>query len=100
MCGCAACGGGDTDGPGAAASHAGASTRSAIRRKVNCDLRQEGDLAQQIWKVPETITDLSTLPELGPGDLLMTGTAKGVGPVEPGDRLVGHIKGVGDLTVE
>ncbi len=33
------------------------------------------------------------------GDLIMTGTPKGVGPVEPGDRLEGHIDGVGDLDV-
>jgi fumarylpyruvate hydrolase len=61
--------------------------------------RQEGDLDQQIWKVPETISFLSTLVALRPGDLIMTGTPKGVGRVEPGDRLEGHIDGVGDLSV-
>ena len=49
--------------------------------------------------MPETISYLSTLVALRPGDLIMTGTPKGVGPVEPGDRLEGHIDGVGDLTV-
>jgi fumarylpyruvate hydrolase len=42
---------------------------------------------------------LSTLVELLPGDLIMTGTPKGVGPVRRGDQLVGHIDGVGDLEV-
>jgi fumarylpyruvate hydrolase len=72
----------------------------AIWMKLNGELRQEGDLAQQIWKVPETIAYLSTLVELQPGDLIMTGTPKGVGRVVPGDRLDGHIDGVGDLSVE
>ena len=67
--------------------------------RVNGELRQEGDLDQQIWKVPETISFLSTLVALRPGDLIMTGTPKGVGRVEPGDRLEGQIDGVGDLSV-
>ena len=72
----------------------------SIRLRVNDELRQQGDLCQQIWKVPETIAILSTLVELRPGDLIMTGTPKGVGPVCRGDRLVGHIDGVGDLKVD
>ncbi len=82
------------------AADIGHPSQGPIWLKVNGDLRQEGDLAQQIWKVPETVAYLSTLLELRPGDLLMTGTPKGVGPVQPGDRLEGHIDGVGDLTVE
>jgi fumarylpyruvate hydrolase len=74
--------------------------RGAIRLRVNGELRQEGDLAQQIWKVPETIAYLSTLVELRPGDLIMTGTPAGVGRVVPDDVLEGHIDGVGDLRVE
>jgi fumarylpyruvate hydrolase len=74
-------------------------TKGAVWLRINGEPRQEGDLDQQIWKVPETISHLSTLVELRPGDLIMTGTPKGVGRVEPGDRLEGHIDGVGDLTV-
>jgi fumarylpyruvate hydrolase len=74
-------------------------TQGAIWLRVNGELRQEGDLAQQIWKVPETIGYLSTLVELQPGDLIMTGTPGGVGRVGRGDRLEGHIDDVGDLTV-
>ena len=72
----------------------------SIWLRVNGELRQQGDLAQQIWKVPETIAYLSTLVELQPGDLIMTGTPAGVGRVVPGDVLEGHIDGVGDLRVE
>jgi fumarylpyruvate hydrolase len=73
--------------------------RGAVWLRVNGEPRQEGDLDQQIWKVPETISYLSTLVTLRPGDLVMTGTPKGVGRVEPGDRLEGHIEGVGELSV-
>jgi len=80
-------------------SEIGHPEKGAIWLRINDGLRQEGDLAQQIWKVPETIAYLSTLVELRPGDLIMTGTPAGVGRVDPGDRLEGHIDGVGDLTV-
>lgn len=74
-------------------------TKGAVSLHINGEPRQEGDLDQQIWKVPETISFLSTLVTLRPGDLIMTGTPKGVGPVDPGDHLEGHIDGVGDLSV-
>jgi fumarylpyruvate hydrolase len=74
-------------------------TDGAVWLRINGQPRQEGDLDQQIWTVPETISLLSTLVALRPGDLIMTGTPKGVGRVEPGDRLEGHIDGVGDLRV-
>jgi fumarylpyruvate hydrolase len=74
-------------------------TKGAVWLRVNGEPRQEGDLDQQIWKVPETISFLSTLVSLRPGDLIMTGTPKGVGRVEPGDRLEGQIDGVGALSV-
>ncbi len=67
--------------------------------RVDGEQRQAGDLAQQIWKVPEAISYLSSLVTLRPGDLLMTGTPSGVGRIEPGSRLEGHIDGVGDLVV-
>lgn len=82
-----------------AAEEIGHPAQGAVWLRVNGELRQEGDLAQQIWTVPETIAYLSTLVTLRPGDLLMTGTPKGVGRVEPGDRLEGHIDGVGDVSV-
>ena len=71
----------------------------AVWLEVNGERRQEGDLAQQIWTVPEALAYLSTLVALRAGDLLMTGTPAGVGAVHPGDRLHGHVEGVGDLTV-
>lgn len=81
------------------ASAIGHPSEGATYLRINGELRQEGDLSQQIWKVPETIAYLSTLVELQAGDLIMTGTPKGVARVEPGDHLEGHIDGVGDLTI-
>jgi fumarylpyruvate hydrolase len=82
-----------------AAEDIGHPAEGAVWLRINGELRQEGDLDQQIWTVPETISYLSTLVTLRAGDLIMTGTPKGVGRVEPGDHLDGHIDGVGDLSV-
>lgn len=69
----------------------------AITLKVNGELRQQGDLKDQIWAVPEIIAALSSLVRLAPGDLIFTGTPDGVGPLRPGDVLEGAIAGVGTL---
>jgi fumarylpyruvate hydrolase len=66
---------------------------------VNGDVRQQGDLADLIWNVPETIAYLSTLFELVSGDLIFTGTPAGVGPVMRADRMQASIEGVGELEV-
>ena len=66
---------------------------------VNGELRQEADLGDMIWNVREVVADLSTLFTLMPGDLLFTGTPAGVGPVDPGDRLVGGVDGVAEIAV-
>jgi len=66
---------------------------------VNGEARQDGDLAQMIWKTPEIIAYLSRLFELRPGDLIMTGTPAGVGPVQRGDRVSCGVEGVGELTL-
>ncbi len=65
--------------------------------KVNGEIRQQGDLKQMIWKVPEIVAYLSGLFTLAPGDLIFSGTPSGVGPVVRGDNMQGHIDGVGDL---
>jgi fumarylpyruvate hydrolase len=66
---------------------------------VNGEIRQSGDLAQMLWKVPEIISRLSMLFLLQPGDLIFTGTPKGVGPVQPGDTINARINGVGELSI-
>ena len=73
--------------------------KGAIWLRINGEVRQKGDLAEMIWNVPETISYLSRLITLRAGDLIMSGTPAGVGPVKPGDKLEGHVDGVGDLLV-
>ncbi len=73
--------------------------KGAIWLDVNGKTTQKGDLSELIWNIPETIAYLSKLVTLRPGDLIYSGTPAGVGPVNRGDRLEGHVEGVGDLTV-
>jgi fumarylpyruvate hydrolase len=65
---------------------------------VNGQVRQESDVKEMLWSVPEVIAELSTLFELKPGDLIYTGTPAGVGPLKPGDRVEGGIEGLPDLS--
>lgn len=66
--------------------------------EVNGEIHQDSDLAAMIWNVPAIIRHLSAYFELQAGDLILTGTPSGVGPVQPGDVLVGSIAGLGTLT--
>src|SRR5690349_1887806 len=73
--------------------------KGAIWLMVNGAVKQKGDLSEMIWNVPEMIAYLSKLITLRAGDIIMSGTPAGVGPVKAGDKLEGHVDGVGDLTV-
>ena len=81
------------------ASQVGHPAKGAVWLKVNGQVKQQGDISQMIWSVPEQIAYLSGLVTLQPGDLIFSGTPAGVGPVKSGDKLEGHVDGVGDLTV-
>lgn len=77
---------------------AGHAASGRIWLTVNGRQRQEGNISDMIWKVPEIIAELSTLFELAAGDLIYTGTPAGVGAVRKGDRIEGGIEGVGLVT--
>ena len=81
------------------ASKIGHPSKGRIALKANGKLRQEGDLAQMIWNVPEVIGKLSEMVALAAGDIIMTGTPSGVAATVPGDKLECEIEGVGSLTV-
>ena len=81
------------------AQHVETIAKGAIWLEVNGVRKQTGDLSQMIWDVPNQIEFLSTLFELKPGDLIFTGTPAGVGAIRKGDKLKGHVEGVGDLEV-
>jgi len=65
-----------------------------ILLRVNGETRQDATLAELVWKVEEIIGHLSGFYHLRPGDLIMTGTPAGVGPVQPGDTIEGEIDGL------
>jgi fumarylpyruvate hydrolase len=75
-------------------SAVGHPAQGQISIAVNGEERQRGDLKQMIWNAPEIIANLSTQYRLEPGDLILTGTPAGVGPVVPGDRLVATVEGL------
>jgi fumarylpyruvate hydrolase len=68
-----------------------------ITLAVNGLVRQQGNIAEMIWSVPEVIAELSRLFELKAGDLVFTGTPAGVGALERGDVVGCRIDGVGTL---
>ncbi|QDG76456.1 fumarylacetoacetate hydrolase family protein [Labrenzia sp. PHM005] len=81
------------------AAESGHPDTGTIKLTVNGDLRQEGDLNQMIWKIPEMISYLSDYFELAPGDIIQTGTPAGVGPVVRGDKLLGTVDGLPPLSI-
>ncbi len=81
------------------ASRIGHPTEGRIWLSVNDTPRQEGNVNQMSWKVPEIIAELSRLFTLAPGDVIFTGTPSGVGPVERGDRVTCGVEGVAALAV-
>lgn len=71
----------------------------AITLDVNGERKQDGDLKEMIWNCAEVISILSTHYELVAGDLIYTGTPAGVGPVVPGDKIVGNVEGLPALQI-
>ena len=65
-----------------------------IHLAVNGVTRQDSAISDMVWSIPEIIADLSQYYHLAPGDLILTGTPAGVGPVVTGDRLSGGIEGL------
>lgn len=68
-----------------------------IHLEVNGDTKQDAKLSDLVWKVDEVIAHLSGYYHLAPGDLIMTGTPAGVGPVVAGDIITGGIDGLAPI---
>ncbi|WP_179404465.1 fumarylacetoacetate hydrolase family protein [Burkholderia guangdongensis] len=67
---------------------------------VNGEMRQQGDVADMIWPVPDVIAYVSRAVELKAGDLIFTGTPAGVGALQPGDRVTGGVDGIAEFAFE
>lgn len=72
-------------------------SRIAVGCIVNGVLRQAGNTANMVFSVPELVSFISNVMTLEPGDLLVTGTPAGVGPLESGDNVAVEVDGVGIL---
>ena len=81
------------------ASAIGHPKSGAISLSGNGTVKQNADLKDLIWSVPEIVANLSQYYHLQPGDLIYTGTPEGVGPVQPGDVITGRIDGVGEIAL-
>lgn len=86
-------------GPVTPLAEAGDIAGKRITLDQNGTRKQDATLDELIWSLPEIIADLSGLYHLRAGDLIMTGTPAGVGPVSPGDHLSGSIDGLEDVTL-
>jgi 2-keto-4-pentenoate hydratase/2-oxohepta-3-ene-1,7-dioic acid hydratase in catechol pathway len=67
--------------------------------KVNHEVRQQGSTELMLFRIPRILSDISKIMTLEPGDIVLTGTPRGVGPVVPGDIVHAGIK-VGGKEVE
>jgi 2-keto-4-pentenoate hydratase/2-oxohepta-3-ene-1,7-dioic acid hydratase in catechol pathway len=72
-------------------------SRLAVRCRVNGATRQDGSTANMIFDVPALIAYVSRMMTLEPGDLIVTGTPEGVGPLVDGDAMEIEIGGIGVL---
>jgi len=69
----------------------------AIELRLNGVVKQKSRTSQLIFGIPELIEDISGFITLEPGDVIMTGTTGGVGPVKPGDVVEVEVEGIGTL---
>ncbi len=67
---------------------------------VNGDVRQQAPLSDLVFGVPEIVAHVTSVMTLLPGDVILTGTPAGVGPLADGDQVTVTIDGVGSLTNE
>jgi 2-keto-4-pentenoate hydratase/2-oxohepta-3-ene-1,7-dioic acid hydratase in catechol pathway len=68
-----------------------------VTATLNGELKQSSSTRNLIFDVPHLLSYLSSIMTLEPGDIIMTGTPSGVGPMKSGDRIVVEIKGIGSL---
>ena len=74
-------------------------SKGRIWLSVNDQIRQDSNINQLMWSIPEIVSDLSKFYHLSPGDLIYSGTPSGVGAVLPGDLIQGEIEEVGSISL-
>jgi fumarylpyruvate hydrolase len=73
--------------------------RGRIWLAVNGTVKQDADLQELIWPVPDVIAIASRSMVLKPGDLIFTGTPAGVGSIKPGDEITGGVETLGEIAI-
>jgi len=74
-------------------------TDATVETRLNSKVVQSAPLSHMIWSVENIITSLSGFVTLAPGDIILTGTPAGVGPVQPGDEISVSVTGLDTLSV-
>jgi 2-keto-4-pentenoate hydratase/2-oxohepta-3-ene-1,7-dioic acid hydratase in catechol pathway len=70
----------------------------ALTTELNGELKQSARTSEMVHKIPDLISHVSSVMTLLPGDVILTGTPAGVGPMKPGDEVTVSIEGIGSLT--
>ena len=86
-------------GPVHPVTETGLLNEGGVTLRVNGEVRQQGDMNQMIWKVPEMISYLSEYFDLAAGDVILSGTPSGVGPVKKSDVMEISADGLGSFAV-
>lgn len=68
-----------------------------VQTYLNGDLVQDGSTADLIFDIPTLVAHVSSVMTLLPGDVILTGTPEGVGPMQPGDEIEVFVEGIGNL---
>lgn len=69
----------------------------SVQTRLNGELKQDGNTRDLIFSVPKVLSYISSFLTLEPGDLVLTGTPDGVGPMQVGDTLEVTVEGIGTL---
>jgi 2-keto-4-pentenoate hydratase/2-oxohepta-3-ene-1,7-dioic acid hydratase in catechol pathway len=70
----------------------------SVQTWLNGELKQDGSTSDLIFDVPTLVAYVSSVMTLLPGDVILTGTPDGVGPMLPGDEVEVSVAGIGNLT--
>jgi 2-keto-4-pentenoate hydratase/2-oxohepta-3-ene-1,7-dioic acid hydratase in catechol pathway len=70
----------------------------AVTTSLDGEVKQRGRTSQMVFDVPTLIAHITSVMTLLPGDVVLTGTPSGVGPMRPGDEVSVTVEGIGTLT--